>query len=333
MFLGKCNNMPRQTRSSRLFKETPVTFGARAGLGLVALVLIVLASGALYVWKRPLSVYAMFNRRALAGAGLTQATAQTGFGLQHYWTGGQGPTLVLLHGAGDQAGTWSDAASALAPRYRLVIPDLAGHGESAPAEGPISVSQVLRGVEAILSQGPQDPVILVGNSLGAWVALLYAREHPDRVARVVLVNGGALKGDRTDLSLTPKTRDEAAALMTQLRDPRSGPIPGYVLDDVVREAQSGPLARLVQTSADMESFVLDGKLREITAPVNLLWGESDRLFTVAYAERMMRELPASRLTTIPACGHVPHVECPTRFKASLLDILAQPGPGGLAVRG
>jgi pimeloyl-ACP methyl ester carboxylesterase len=270
----------------------------------------------------------MFNRRALASARLTEATARTGFGLQTYWTGGQGSTLVFLHGAGDQAGTWSAVAEALAPRYRLVIPDLAGHGTSAPAEGPISVKQVLRGVEAILSQGPQDPVIIVGNSLGAWVALLYAHEHPDRVARLILINGGALKGDRSDLSLTPKTREEAAALMTQLRDPKSGPVPGYVLDDVVRAAQSGPLSRLAQTADEMESLTLEGKLHEIAAPVNLLWGESDRLFSVAYAERMMREFRASRLTTIPGCGHVPHVECPTRFRSALVDILSQPAPTG-----
>jgi len=300
----------------------------RAGIALLVLIVLAVAAAGIYFWKRPLSVLAQFNRRALGSAGLSEATADTGFGPQHYWTGGQGPTLVMLHGAGDQAGTWSAVAEALAPRYRLVVPDLAGHGASAPADGPISVGQVLRGVEAILSQGPQDPVIIVGNSLGAWVAMLYAREHPDRVARLILVNGGALKGDRQDLSLTPKTRQEAAALMTQLRDAKSGPIPGYVLDDVVREAQEGPLARLAQTAGDMESFVLDGKLGDIAAPVDLLWGESDRLFPVAYAERMMRELRASRLTTIPACGHVPHVECPTRFKASLLDILQQPAPAG-----
>lgn len=298
----------------------------RIGIAVLVIVVLAVVAVGLYVWKRPLSVYAWFNRRALAGTGLTEATAQTGFGPQNYWTGGQGPTLVLLHGAGDQAGTWSAIADALAPRYRLVIPDLAGHGKSAPLDGPISVKQVLRGIEAILSQGPQDPVIIVGNSLGAWVALLYAYEHPDRVARIILVNGGALKGDRSDLSLTPKTRDDAAALMTQLRDPKAGPVPGYVLDDVVREAQTGPLSRLAQTAGEMESLVLDGKLHEIAAPVNLLWGESDKLFPLVYAERMMRELKASRLTTIPGCGHVPHVECPTRFKASLLDILQQPGP-------
>lgn len=298
----------------------------RAGIALLVLVVLAVAAAGVYFWKRPLDVLARFNRRALAKAGLTEASADTGFGRQQYWTGGQGQTLVLLHGAGDQAGTWSGIADALAPRYRIVIPDLAGHGGSAPAEGPITVSQVVRGLEAILSQGPQDPVILVGNSLGAWVAMLYARAHPGRVARVILINGGPVKGDRTDLSLTPKSRVEAAALMTQLRDSKSGPIPGYVLDDVVRVAQTGPLARLAQTAGEMEAFVLDGKLDEITAPVNLLWGESDKLFSVGYAERMMRDLRASRLTTIPACGHVPHVECPIRFKAALLDILQQPAP-------
>lgn len=305
-----------------------MTLAARLGIGTIAIILLLLIAAGAYFWKRPLSVLATFNRRALAGAGLVEQTAQTGFGLQNYWTGGSGQTLVLLHGAGDQAGTWSTVVSALAPKYRLVIPDLAGHGKSAPAEGPISVSQVLRGVEAILSQGSQDPVIIVGNSLGAWIGVLYAREHPDRVARLVLVNGGPLKGERQDLSLTPQTREEAAALMTQLRDPKSGPVPGYMLDDVVREARVGPLARLAQTAGEMEQFVLDGKLGEIRTPVNLLWGESDKLFGPTYAQRMVNEFPAVRLTPLPACGHVPHVECPTRFRAALLDTLTQPPPTG-----
>ena len=178
-----------------------------------------------------------------------------------------------------------------------------------------------------MQQGPQDPAIIVGNSLGAWVALLYAREHPDRVARLVLVNGGALVGDRTDLepdAEDPRGGGRADDAVAGLRRP--GPIPGFVLDDVVREAQTGPLARLAQTAGEMGQFVLDGKLAEITAPVDLLWGESDRLFSLAYARRMMAQLPASRLTTIPGCGHVPQQECPARFGAALSDVLTMPPP-------
>jgi pimeloyl-ACP methyl ester carboxylesterase len=303
-----------------------MSIAARVGIASVVLVLLAIVSVGTYAWRRPLAIYAMVNRRALANAGLTQATAETGFGLQSYWTGGQGPTLVLLHGAGDQAGTWASTIEPLVPRYRIVIPDLAGHGASAPHDGAISVGQVLRGVEAILSTGPQDPVILVGNSLGAWVALLYAHEHADRVARVILVNGGAIRGGRPNLSLTPKTREEAAALMTQLRDEKSTPFRGYVLDDVVRAAQGGPLSRLAQTAGEMDRYLLDGRLGEIAVPVDLLWGESDKLFPLDYARRMMGQLKASRLTTLPGCGHVPHQECPSRFRASLFDILQQTPP-------
>ena len=303
-----------------------MTLGARLGIAAAAVLLIVLASGFWYLWKYPLSVYALMNNRALAGAGLVQAAVPCSIGPQNVWTGGAGPTLVLLHGAGDSAGTWSSIVKTFTPRYRVVIPDLAGHGGSAPAEGPISVGQVLTGLEAVLQQGQQDPAIIVGNSLGAWAALLYAREHPGRVARLVLVNGGALVGDRPDLSLTPKTREEAAALMTQLRDPSAEPIPGFVLDNVVREAQAGPIARLVQTAGEMGQYVLEGRLHEVTVPADLLWGESDRLFSIAYARRMMSQLPAARLTTIPGCGHVPQQECPVRFGAALSDVLTMPPP-------
>ena len=303
-----------------------MTLGARLGIGAAVILLLVVIAGFTYLWRYPLSVYAVMNNRALASAGFTQTAVASSLGPQNVWTGGDGPTLVLLHGAGDSAGTWSSIVGKLTPRYRVVVPDLAGHGKSAPAEGPLSVSQVLTGLEAVMQHGPQDPAIIVGNSLGAWAALLYAREHPDRVARLVLVNGGALVGDRPDLSLTPKTREEAAALMTQLRDSAAEPIPGFVLDNVVREAQTGPLARLAQTAGEMGQYVLDGRLQEIKVPVDLLWGESDKLFSIAYARRMMAQLPASRLTTIPGCGHVPQQECPARFGSALSDVLTMPPP-------
>jgi triacylglycerol lipase len=303
-----------------------VTLGARLGITAAAVILLVVASGLWFLWKRPLSVYALMNTRALASAGFTQTEVPCPLGPQSVWTAGSGQTLVLLHGAGDSSGAWSSIVKTLTPRYRVVIPDLAGHGKSAPSEGPLSVGQVLAGLEAVMEHGQQDPAIIVGNSLGAWVALLYARRHPDRVARLVLVNGGALVGDRTDLSLTPKTREEAAALMTQLRDEKAQPVPGFVLDDVVRQAQTGPLARLTQTAGEMGQYVLEGKLADIKAPVDLIWGESDRLFSIAYARRMMAQLPAARLTTIPGCGHVPMQECPARFGSALSDVLTMPPP-------
>ncbi|MEI6666793.1 MAG: alpha/beta hydrolase [Acidobacteriota bacterium] len=303
-----------------------MTVGARIGVATLLLVLLIVGAVAGFVYKRPLTIFVWSNRRQLAGAGLAKATVASSMGPQTYWVGGQGPTLVLLHGAGDQAGTWAGVAATLVQRYRLVVPDLAGHGDSTPADGPLSVGQVVAGLEAVMNQTKGGPAIIVGNSLGAWVAMLYAHAHPDQVSRLVLVNGGALRGERSDVSLMPKSREEAAALMTQLRDGASAPIPGYVLDDVVRTANAGPIARLSQTATGMEQYLLDGKLGEVSTPVDLLWGLSDKLFPLSYASRMTAGLPASRLTTLVSCGHVPHQECPQRFETSLSDILKSAAP-------
>jgi len=100
-------------------------------------------------------------------------------------------------------------ARSLAARYRLVIPDLAGHGESAPLAGPIPFADLFGGLEAVVGQQAGGKrVTLVGNSLGAWIAMVFAARHPERVERVVAVNGGPLMGAGGGPSLLPKTREE-----------------------------------------------------------------------------------------------------------------------------
>ncbi len=90
-----------------------MTLGARLGIAAAAIVLLVLASGAWYFWRYPLSVYALMNTRALANAGFARADVPSSVGTQSVWTAGSGPRLVLLHGAGDSAGTWSSIVKLL----------------------------------------------------------------------------------------------------------------------------------------------------------------------------------------------------------------------------
>src|SRR5450631_824716 len=168
----------------------------------VLAIVALLAGGVLYVWKRPLTVFRGFNRRALVKAGLEKKTLETRAGKQTYFQGGTGPALVLVHGAGDQAGTFANVAPALAKKFTLLVPDLAGHGESAPAEGPISLGTILDSLDAVLvKEAGNAPVTLAGNSMGAWIATLYAKNNPARVKHIVLIDGGALLGDPTDLTL------------------------------------------------------------------------------------------------------------------------------------
>ena len=297
---------------------------ALSAAGLVVLAILL----CIYVfWREPLALSAYFERRALRDSGFVKNVVETPGGRMTIREAGNGPALIFLHGAGDQAGVWSKVAPSFVAKYHVILPDQPGHGESEPESGPLPMGTILGGLEALLKTRPTNqPVVLVGNSMGAWVAMLYAYRHPERVTRIVLVDGGALRWNNPQYSLLPANREEARKLMNALMDPGSPVVPDFVLDDVIRKAHSGPIGRLFATGADLEAFLLDGKLGEIRTPADLLWGESDKLIPLDYARRMESELPAARLTTIPRCGHIPGRECPIAFQAALEKILSQPPP-------
>jgi pimeloyl-ACP methyl ester carboxylesterase len=293
----------------------------------LAALLALVAAGSLFAgWllvKRPLAVLAWVARRSLRRAGLKKIVVRAPAGLQTAFVGGSGPVLVLLHGAGDQAGTWFHVVPSLARHYTLVIPDLAGHGESAPPAGPILLADVLASLEAVLAdQAAGGRVTLVGNSLGAWIAMVLAARHPERVERVVAVNGGPLMGSGGGPNLLPKTREEARETMARLRDASSPRIPDRVLDDVVRRGATSPIARLAAAAAGMASFLLvEDQLRAFEVPVRLVWGVSDQLMPLDYARRMAAALPDVALIPVERCGHLPQQEAPERFETALLQAL------------
>ena len=83
----------------------------------------------------------------------------------------------MLHGVNDHAGTWFSVAPALAQQYRVILPDLPGHGESLPRSGPLAISMV---VDRIASTMPDEPFTLLGTSPGGWIAMLYTLRPPER---------------------------------------------------------------------------------------------------------------------------------------------------------
>jgi abhydrolase domain-containing protein 6 len=301
--------------SGRARRLVVLLLGGLLGVGLA----LALGFGIAF-FLRPLATMEILGRFALRAAGLETASVQGPRGPLVYWRGGSGPVVVLLHGANDQSGSWARVARPLRERHRLLVPDLPGHGRSAPRTGPLGIADLFAGLEVLLDrEAPNQKVTLVGNSMGGWLAMLYADRHPDRVAAVVLVNGAALRGDGSEahVNLLPKTRDEARAAMLAVTSPSTPLAPEFVLDDLVRRAPTSPLARLL--ASPVEGWLLDGKLGEIAAPVTLLWGEDDKVLPLSYARRVASQLHSASVVPIPRCGHVPQRECPAR----LLPVLQQ----------
>lgn len=296
----------------------------------IAVALLAIAAG-LAVWytvRNPMDLYERKTRRTLTGAGFTKHMANVSPGPQTFFEAGSGRPLVFLHGAGDQAGAWCKVAPRFTDRYRVLVVDLPGHGDSAPAEGPLPLTSVLDGFDAVMQERAPSDAVLVGNSMGAWIAMLYAERHPDAVTRIVAVNGGALRQAPAEgLTLTPADREEARKLMQALRDPSAPALPDFVLDDIVRRGKEGPIPRLFQAPDDLQANLMDdGRLAALATPVDLLWGASDGLMTLDYAHAMADRLPRARITEVAQCGHIPQNECPERFAAKLEEVLAMEPP-------
>ena len=315
--------MPDRRSAGACVARVAGVFGAAGATALLAGTLLAQTEGP------SLEKLEKYRRDALVAGGFAPLVLGGETDRQVSLVHGKGQPLLFLHGVGNQGGSWFEVAPAFVTRYRVVVPDLPGHGESAPATGDLPMATVVAGAERLLlAVTTERPAIVVGNSMGAWIATLLALRHPERVERIVLVNGGPLPGAPGGPSLLPQNREQAAQLMAMLRDPAAPPLPDWLLDDLVRRAPTGPTARMTRDLPGLVAHMLIGRLGEVKTPADLLWGAADQLMKTAYAEQMLAELPAARLTLIEHCGHIPALECAPAFVATLDKLLAAPAPAG-----
>jgi abhydrolase domain-containing protein 6 len=270
--------------------------------------------------RLPQATAAADTRRALETAGLRPGKMEGPRGALSYFEGGKGKTVVLLHGSGSQAGDWNAIVPALARRYHLLVLDLPGHGESGPAEGALPVGDLADSLGALLdARSPGRPAILIGNSLGGWVALLYASRHPERVERVIGISSSGIFAV-LQVPVAPKDREQARRLVAAIRGPHLPAPSDEELDALLQRIATGPAPRLV-AGLKSEDF-LETHAAGIRVPVELVWGEEDGVLPLAYGQRLASLLPNARLHPLPRCGHMPQVHCPRELSRLLLNLLA-----------
>ena len=257
------------------------------------------------------SDFVRMTRDALAAAGFVRREV----GETVYWDGGAGSTLVMIHGANDQAGTWFTVAPALARTHRVILPDLAGHGESAPKDGLLPISLLVSRLEAVIDDAaPHERVTLVGNSLGGWLVMLYALQHPERAERLVLEASGGL--DRPlAVPIVAHTREEAIPILRAVHGPQYEP-PEWVISALLNRANGSPMLRLTE---HLEHSI-ESRLGELTPPATLIWGEHDGVLPLSYAEALRDAIPNSDLHVIEGGAHIPHMQQPERFLQCLTAI-------------
>jgi pimeloyl-ACP methyl ester carboxylesterase len=261
------------------------------------------------------------------------------------------PLIVCVHGLGGSAVNWSAIAPLLTGSFRVIAPDLAGHGLTRSAGRGTDVASNRALLHAFLESVSANPVILMGNSMGGMIALLEASAAPEQVSRLVLIDPalpfvparpgllaaaaltlGALPWlGRAVLSRMHDLRPEtvvAAALTLCCAEPASVPA------DVV--AQHVALARqradfpgvgrdmsvaarsVIATAASSE---YRERTRSVRCPVLVLHGDRDRLVPVSAARAAVRANPSWSLAVMRDVGHVPQLETPRCSAAIVSDWL------------
>ena len=201
--------------------------------------------------------------------------------------------LLLTHGYGQSGRMWEANVAALA-RDRLVITwDLPGHGESeTPADTAAYTHEVcLAAMASLLDAAGAERAVLGGQSLGGFLSLRFALDHPERVAGLVLVDAG------------PGFRDDAA------RDR---------WNEAARGRDEGPERELL-VQRDARAF--DG-LGEVSAPTLVLVGSNDELFLPA-ADVMAERMPNARKVVLDGAGHMANADRPSEFNAAVNDFLEE----------
>jgi pimeloyl-ACP methyl ester carboxylesterase len=239
----------------------------------------------------------------------------------HYLVGGAGPPIVLVHGFAGAASNFAVLAPLLAARHRVVVPDLPGHGRSAPLPAAESVAAYADRVAAVADREGVADAAVVGHSMGGVVALRMAIRRPDLVRALVLAAAAGIStGSRvaeiflTATSLLKPGRRIARFCERIARSPRLRALTfdGMSTSDGAALSEAAALgflsgSRLYTDIASAaralarEDVRLD--LERVTCPALVLWGARDRQVPLDDAFEYARRLGAP-LRAIADCGHL-----------------------------
>lgn len=276
-------------------------------------VLAILFAIALFAWLRPLTLFFTARSLYVRAIGMESAFTEVGGRRVHYWTAGEGPPLVLVHGVAMRAEDWAPMFRKLKQRHRIYAPDLLGYGETdAAPDGDYSIAAQTEHVRGFLDAMKLGQPDVVGVSMGGWIAMKLAAEHPERVKRLVLISsaGLAFQSTLTENSFSATTIEEQRRSF-QLQSDLAPRFPDFILRDFLRHSKKkAPIVRAsMRSMLQRHDLLMDGKLQRVRMPVLIVAGTADRIVPFDVALRLKREMPHATLVTLPGCSHLAMIEC------------------------
>jgi pimeloyl-ACP methyl ester carboxylesterase len=237
-----------------------------------------------------------------------------------------GEAVLFLHGWPDSWLSFSRLLPFVPPRYRAIVPDQRGFGESDRPDSGYDISNMAADAIDLLDALAVDRATVVGHSFGSFVARRLALARPDRVARLVLIGTGLTADNAV-------TRDVYAELLN-LTDPVPPdfarafqastifqPVPGEFFEGLIAESLKLP-ARLWKTLLERVMAYDDRhEVARIAAPTLIIWGDRDALFPRPDQDALAAAIPGARLVVYHETGHCPNWERPHRVATDVVEFM------------
>ncbi|MEY2986766.1 MAG: hypothetical protein RJB13_287 [Pseudomonadota bacterium] len=272
---------------------------------------------------------ARFTREGLSSAGLKPQVSDNSFGQLHYYDSqpdSDNPPVILLHGIGSSGQCFSMLALMLLNKRRVIMPDLFHFsGFSKPNNPVMSVGQHTLAIAEFIKTISPQPADIVGLSLGGWIAMKLAAEHPDLVSSLTLLNPGGLKYRAHSLRDTllylswSKFHSIYPGIMSVY--PYSGlPIVSPVLKrGLYRVLKSDGVRDFIKTVKSPD-FV-DEQLVRIQCPTLLMWGVQDKLLSTETPLAIIKAVPNCHAYWVREAAHILCLEAPVNVYECLVRFL------------
>jgi pimeloyl-ACP methyl ester carboxylesterase len=255
---------------------------------------------------------------------------------------GAGPPVVLIHGFGGSMWQWEQQQHTLSQHFRILTLDLPGAGVSDKPEIDYRPDQMLDFFVGFMDAVKIQQATLVGNSMGAGLAIGMALAHPTRVAKLVLIDGlpQHVMEKLTSPSVRRALETTAPSWLVSFGNMLFG---GLMIESVLKEIVHDPalltpaviersnrnrqrpgLIKPIMTVRENLPLWESGfatRVGEITHPTLVIWGEEDRVFPIAVGEELHQTIKGSRFIRIPKAGHIPQWERPDLVNQELITFI------------
>jgi pimeloyl-ACP methyl ester carboxylesterase len=236
---------------------------------------------------------------------------------------GQGDVLVLLHGWIGSGALWSMVAPWLSERFRIIVPDLPGHGDSGIPDGfQFTLAGFTAWLEDLCLALELPRVSLVGHSMGGSICMNYAASHADEVDRLVLIAAPARANALGWTARVPLIHRIVGLLYPFIWGPRMDAhlikssvlypedLPPTFLEEAVAQGSKVKKEALVGTTRMLAELYLDPKLPGVKAPTLIIYGDQDPSVKPAEAKRLQGLLPDAQPAARPRLRPLPQLRVP-----------------------